>query len=236
MCFYFSNSKRVFDLANRYGRKTDIIEKVKEIIEQQYRISAFTQPICPIITAYESIEVAKWGLIPSWTRTIEDAQKIRKMTINARDETVFNLPSFRNPILSQRCLISATGYFEFHHREKSVIPYYIFLRHEEIFSFGGIYEHWQNPDTKEITKTFTIITVPANELCAQIHNGGKNPFRMPLIVRPEDEAHWVDNSLKANNIKQFFQPFDANKMNAYPISKDFTKKRPDDASIIEKAA
>jgi len=236
MCFYASNSKRALELGKRYNRKTDNTETANEVVEEQYRVSAFTHPTCPVITEKESIESAKWGLIPHWTRDFEEAQKIRKMCLNARAETVFNLPSFRNPILSQRCLIPATGYFEFHHREKSVIPYYIFLRHEEIFSFGGIYERWQNPDTKEITQTFTVITVPANELCAQIHNGGKNPFRMPLIVRPEDEAHWIDNSLKANDIKQFFQPFDANKMDAYPISKDFTKKRPDDASIIEKAA
>jgi putative SOS response-associated peptidase YedK len=236
MCFYSSNSKRALDLEKRYIRKTDIIETSNEFIEQKYRISAFTHPACPVITDSDSIEIAKWGLIPHWTQDFEEAQKIRKMCLNARAETVFNLPSFRSPILSKRCLIPATGYFEFHHREKSVFPYYIFLKNEEIFSFGGIYERWQNPVKMEITQTFTIITVPANELCTQIHNGGKTPFRMPLIVHREDETQWLDNSLKANDIKQFFKSFDTNRMDAYPISKDFTKKRPDDASIIEKAA
>ena len=59
---------------------------------------------------------------------------------------------------------------------------------------------------------------------------------MPLIINREQEEQWLDHSLKPIDIKQFFQPFDANQMDAYRISGDFTKKRPDDASIIERAA
>ena len=224
-------------MAKRYGLKTDIIEMAKEIIEEQkYKINAFTHPHCPIVTTNENLEVAQWGLIPNWTKTAQDAQKVKKMTLNARAETVFSLPSFRSPILTKRCLIPVTGYFEFHHREKSVIPYYIFLKNEEIFSFGGIYDLWQNPVTLEMMQTYTIITVPANELCASIHNGGKNPFRMPLIISRENEPQWIDNKLNKNDINRFFQPFDANRMDAYPVSKDFMKKLPGDATIIEKAA
>jgi len=237
MCFYTASNKRALALAKRYNLKTDIIEMAKEIIEEQkYRISAFTNPLCPMVTDSPSMEVAQWGLIPSWMKTAHDAQKIRNMCLNARSETVFSKPVFRTPILAKRCLIPATGYFEFHHREKAVIPYYIYLKNEEIFSFGGMYERWKNPLTKETVQTFTILTLPANELCAQIHNGGKNPFRMPLIIGKEYENLWLDNTLKNTDIQQFFQPFDADQMDAYPISKDFLKKLPDDASIIERAA
>jgi putative SOS response-associated peptidase YedK len=237
MCFYTANNKRALALAKRYGLKTDIIEMAKEIIEEQkYRVNAFTHPLCPVVTANENLEVARWGLIPFWTKTTEEAQKIRKMCLNARAETVFSLPSFRAPIITKRCLYPVTGYFEFQHEQRMAIPYHIFLKNEEIFSIGGMYELWQNPYTKETTQTFTILTVPANALCAKIHNGGKNPFRMPLIISQENEVHWLDNTLKNTDIQQFFQPFDANQMDAYPISKDFLKKSPDDASIIERAA
>jgi putative SOS response-associated peptidase YedK len=209
---------------------------VQEILDEKYRISAFTHPPRPVITQNESIEIARWGLIPHWTKTPEDAKKFSKMCINARAETVFNLPSFRMPIQSKRCLIPATGYFEFHHQDKSVIPYYIFLKDEEIFSFGGMYEQWINPVTGETAQTYTILTVPSNELCTRIHNGGKNPFRMPLIIGREKEEQWLDKSLNNTDIKQFFLPFDTSRMDAYPVSKDFLKKSPDDASIIEPAA
>ena len=236
MCFFNSNSKRALSLAKRFGRKTDIIEIAQEILDEQYRITAFTHPACPVITSNENIEVATWGLIPPWTKTVEDAKKISKMCLNAKSETVFQLPSFRSPILTKRCLIPSTGYFEFHHSDNAVTPYYIFLRNEEIFSLGGLYELWRHPETKEMKQTFTLLTVPANDLCTRIHNGGKNPFRMPLIIGREAEESWLDNSLKTNDIKQFFAPFDTDLMNAYPVSKDFLKKNPHDASIIEPAA
>jgi len=224
------------DLANRYGRKTDIFEIVQEILDEQYKVTAFTHPDCPIITPNPSIQVAKWGLIPAWTKTEEEAMKLRKMTLNARSETVFSLPSFRIPIYQKRCLIPSTGYFEFHHKEKEVIPHYIFLKNEEIFSIGGMYEIWQNPDSKEVTQTFTILTTPANELCSKIHNAGKNAFRMPLIITKEKEEEWLNNTLTIEDIKQFFLPFDHHQMDAYPISKDFLKKNPKDLSIIVPAA
>ena len=237
MCFYNSKSKRALALAKRYGVKTDIIEMAKQILEeQQYRINAFTHPACPIISNGADVEVANWGLIPHWTKTVEDAKKLSKMTINARSETVFEKPAFRTSILQKRCLVPSTGYFEFHHSDKTVTPYYIFLKDEDIFSIGGIYEHWRNQKTDEITQTFSILTVPANKLCAKIHNGGKTPFRMPLIIDRENEKLWLDSSLKNTDIQQFFQPFDNDRMDAYPISRDFLKKRADDASIIEKAA
>jgi len=230
MCFYFSNSKRALELANRYGRKTDMLETSAET--PRYKINAFTHPICPVVTEKENIESAKWGLIPAWTKTAAEADKIRKICLNARTETVFDLPSFRNPILTKRCLIPATGYFEFHHQDKSAIPYYIFLKDEEIFSFGGLYETWRNHESGETAQTFTILTVSANKLCAEIHNGGKNPFRMPLIIRREKEDEWLDHTLRRADIKQFFQPFNTDMMDARPVPNDFLKKSPDDASII----
>ena len=236
MCFYSANSKRAMALAKRYNLKTDIIEMAKEIIEEQkYRISAFTNPLCPIVTESQSMEVAHWGLIPSWTKTTQDAQKIRNICLNARVETVFSKPAFRTPILKKRCLMPVTGFFEFHHARVGLIPYHIFLRNDEIFSIAGMYEKWLNPATNETLQTFSILTTSANELCAKIHNGGKNPFRMPVIIGKENEILWLDNSLKKSDIQQFFQPFDANMMDAYPISKDFLKRSPDDASIIEPA-
>jgi len=256
MCFYFSNSRRALDLANRYGRKagkfdTSRIEAFGGVQEAQYKITAFTYPLCTVITAddgnggkdgSDGIGTAKWGLIPAWKKTVEEAEKSRKICLNARAETVFELPSFRSPVLAKRCLIPATGYFEFHHRDKKAIPYYIFLKDEEIFSFGGIYDQWRNPVTNETERTFAIITVPANRLCSDIHNGGKNPFRMPLILERagsggrncgENESRWLDPSLKKPDIERFFQPFDTSRMDAYPVSGDFLKKNPGDASIIE---
>ena len=218
MCFYNSQSKRALDLAKRYGRRSDIIEMVQEIIDEQYKITAFVNPDCAIVTPDANLQVAKWGLIPHWIKSKEDALKISKMTLNAKSETAFTLPSFRVPIMKRRCLVPSTGYFEFHHEDKEVVPYRIFVKDEEIFSLGGVYEQWVNPETNEPSETFSILTVPANELCAEIHNGGKNPFRMPLIISRADEERWLDRSLNANDVKQLMIPFESDRMDAYPVA------------------
>jgi len=236
MCFYNSCSKRALAVAKRYGRKTDLIEIVQEILDEQYKITAFSHPDCYMIANDENVYAAGWGLIPHWTKTEADAKKVSKMTLNARSETVFSLLSFRVPIQTNRCLIPSTGYFEFQHTGKEVTPYYIYLKNEEIFSIAGVYERWRHPVTKEIITTFSILTVPANELCATIHNGGKNPFRMPLIIPPSSEEKWLDPSLNKTEIGGFFQPYNTELMDAYAISKDFLKRNPKDVSIIERAA
>ena len=89
-------------------------------------------------------------------------------------------------------VVPVTGYFEFHHSGKEVTPHYIFLKDEEVFGLRGLCDEWEHPDTGEIVQTFTVLTVPANELCRGIHNGGKNPFRMPLIIGKENENRWLD--------------------------------------------
>jgi putative SOS response-associated peptidase YedK len=236
MCFYNSYSKRALDLAKRYSRKTDLIEIVQEILDEQYKITAFTNPDCPVITRSPDVQLAQWGLVPGWVQSGEDASKIRKMNLIARSETAFNLPSFRRAIQSRRCLIPSTGYFEFQHIGKNVIPHYIFLRDEPIFSFGGIVEFWQNPSTGETIQTFAVLTTAANSLCTAIHNGGKNPGRMPVIIRRENEERWLDNALKVDEIKPFFEPLEAGRMNAWPVAGDFMKRNPKDSSLIEPAA
>lgn len=236
MCFHNSMSAKAQTLAVRYGRKTDIIETVKEIIEEEYHINAFSNPECAIITSDEEIQAFIWGLIPFWAQDEEKANGIRRMTYNARSETIFKLPSFREPILKKRCLVPSTGYFEYHHNEdETTTPYYIYLPDEEIFSFAGIYDIWHDKETGEIFKTFSIITTDANKLTAEIHNGGKNSQRMPVILPKADEEKWLDGKLTKEQIESLMKPFDAKQMDAYTIHNDFIKKSPKDKSILEKA-
>ena len=231
MCFYCAQSKKALELAKRYGRKSNIIEMAQEVLNEQYKINAFAHPVCAIVTENESIVTAQWGLIPAWIKTSTDAAKMSKMCLNARSETVFEKPVFKG-IHSKRCLLPVTGYFEFQHTTNGVLPYYIFLRDEDIFSLGGIIETWQKPETKETIQTFTILTTAANSLCAKIHNGGKNPHRMPVIVGKENEEIWLDKSLNENDIKLFFRSYDDGKMDAYQVVRDFMKRN--DKTVIER--
>jgi len=224
MCFYNAQNKRAFEIAKRYGRRTDIIEMAREIIEEKKVQKAFLHPDCLIITKQELLQTAKWGLIPFWVTDVERIESIRNMTINAKSETVFTLPSFRDSVRKRRCLLPSTGFYEYHHEEKNAIPYRIVLRDIEIFSLAGIYDEWQHPETKEAIRTFSVLTVPANELCMFIHNGGRNPGRMPVIIPKSDEEKWLSPDLKEGEIKTLLNPYESSLMDACALEKDFLKR------------
>lgn len=239
-------SAKAIKLAKRYRRQSDIVEIYQDILNERYNVSAFTNPLWPIITHENEIQVYTWGLIPFWMKAkgnteidrkeaIERANSIRKRTYNARAETLFELPSFRTPIRHNRCIIPSTGYFEYHHQpDGATTPYYIYLKNEPVFSMAGIFDSWLNPQTGKEEYTFSMITTEANDLTGEIHNGGKNPRRMPLIIPKENEEIWLKPSLSETEIKSFLKTFPSNDMDAYVVRSDFRKKNPHDKTILDK--
>lgn len=234
MCFHNSMREKAENLGIRYNRKIEIIEEWDEDI-RRYHINAFTNPDCPVVTNDNEIQMYKWGLIPFWTKTEADAGEIRRMTYNAKAETIFQKPSFREPIRKRRCLIPSTGYFEWRHDGDKKIPYYIFLKNEPIFSMAGIYDRWADPATGVVLETFSILTTEANPLTAYIHNDPKTGNRMPLILSKEDEEKWLNPELSEKDIASLLKPFPEKEMKAYVIEKDFIKKNPYDSSILQRA-
>ena len=225
-------SAKAVKLAARYGRKSDVVEIYQDILNEQYHVSAFTFPKYPIITTLKEIQVFNWGLIPFWIKTEEDADEIRRMTLNARADTIFEKPSFREPIMKKRCIVPSTGYFEWRHEGTKKIPYYIYLKDEPIFSMAGIYDSWLDKETGEELSTFSIITTDTNPLTDYIHN---TKHRMPTILPKEDEERWLDPDLQKADVTSLLKPFDANKMDAYIIEKDFIKKISTDPTILQRA-
>lgn len=215
MCFYNSMSKKAKELAARYGRKTDIIETLHEVIDEQEKINAFKHPLCAIVTGDEEIQAFNWGLIPYWVKNSDQAKDMAKMTLNAKAETIFEKPSFRQPILSKRCLVPSTGFYEWRHEDKNKIPYFIWLKDTDIFSLAGIYEVWNSPEGKSV-HTFSVITTVANPLMEYIHNSKK---RMPVILLPEDEEKWLSPTLKKPDISDLMNPVDENLMEAKILEK-----------------
>ena len=232
MCFHNSMSKKAIELAARYGRKSDIIEIAQDIINEQYHVNAFGFPKYPVITSSDEIQIYNWGLIPFWIKSEKDAEEIRKMTLNARADTVFQKPSFRESILKRRCLIPSTGYFEWRHEGNKKIPYYIYLKNEEIFSMAGIFDHWKDPATNKVYFTFSIITTETNTLTGYIHN---TKHRMPAILSKEDEEVWLKPDLLKKEIDSLLHPYAVDKMDAYIIKNDFIKKSPNDKTLLQRA-
>jgi putative SOS response-associated peptidase YedK len=190
-------------------------------IQPSYYVNAFSIPACPVLPDIDKDEfhLMYWGLIPYWVKTPEDAERIRLQTMNARSETLFEKPSFRMAIKKRRCLIPTDGFFEWRQYQEKNYPYYIHLKHHEIFSIAGIWDIWKNPETKEDIWTFSVITCDANPLMAQIHNKKK---RMPVILPKGVEMTWLDKGLTDKEIQHLLQQYPVDEMQAYTISKRIT--------------
>ena len=199
MCFHSKQTKSAQEVENRFNAKIERTELFQSIEDN----NGFNFPKNPIITNEKPniIQHYNWGLIPSWA--IDD--DIKKLTLNARIETINEKPSFKNSI-NKRCLVIANGFYEWQwldSKGKNKIKYEIGIGNDELFAFAGLYSQWINTITGEIKDTYTIVTTQANELMAEIHNTKK---RMPIILKPEDEEKW----LNLKPINEFAFPYQVN--------------------------
>ncbi len=218
MCYFSSISVSFKIIEDRFGAKFVQSESFLPV----YSASAFTFPSLPVISNAdpERIVLMQWGLIPFWSKDNETAVKIREKTLNSRSETIFEKSAFRHAIQSKRCLVIADGFFEWRHFGKKTYPYYIRLKNHELFAFAGIWDNWKNTDSGEILLTFSIITTRANSLLEKIHNTKK---RMPVILPGEKENYWLENNLEKETIQSLLQPYNADEMEAYPVSRTGNK-------------
>jgi len=130
--------------------------------------------------APRDLEQLRWGLVPSFARDARDAARL----INARVETLDTKPSFRNLLASKRCLVAADGFYEWQKRGTVKQPFYLTRGDGRLLAMAGLGDTWMSPDG-EIVETVTIVTKPADERVAAIHD------RMPGILDESRHAEWL---------------------------------------------
>jgi putative SOS response-associated peptidase YedK len=158
----------------------------------------------------------KWGLIPSWMKTPPTTTTL----INARIETVAEKPSFRTAYKRRRCLIPASGFYEWQKTAGPKQPYYIYMKGEAVMTFAGIWEHWTDAGGSEI-ETAAIITAPASKSIEGIHH------RMPVVVGAGDRDGWLTGGKGAMDVVRSNIEFDY-----HPVSRAVNNVRNEDKSLI----
>ncbi|MCF8430116.1 MAG: SOS response-associated peptidase [Bacteroidia bacterium] len=194
MCFHSKQGKDAQTLEKRFKAKL----KSNDLVVTADRFNGFTFPKTPVITNKNKheIQLFNWGLIPTWAKD----ESIRASTLNARIETISDLPSFKNNV-NNRCLILIDGFYEWKWLDtkgKEKQQYLISLPNDEPFAFAGIYSEWTNKKTGELLKTYSIITTEANPFMAEIHNTKK---RMPVILTPQNESDWLNETINPLTFK-----------------------------------
>ena len=156
--------------------------------------------------------------------------------MNAKGESLFERKIFKDVIQNKRCLVLCSGFFEWRHKKTEgkkkteKYPFYVTLKNNEMFVFGGVWDSFTDYETGEIYNTFSIITTEANDIMEIVHNSKK---RMPLIIDPDKAMDWLKPDLSINEIKTFIKPFDTKQMKAKSIAKinPFMLKNHDHPSV-----
>ncbi len=155
----------------------------------------------------------RWGLIPSWAKDATIGNKLS----NARGETVSEKPSFRSAFKTRRCVIPASGFYEWQAANGVKQPWYMTLRSGEPMAFAGIWETWQTAGAEPI-ETCCIITTAGNELMQPIHD------RMPVILNPDSWEQWLSpNEHNPDNLLPLIRPFDSAPMQAWAVTRELNK-------------
>jgi putative SOS response-associated peptidase YedK len=165
----------------------------------------------------------RWGLIPFWMK-----EKPKVPHINARAETVHKLPLFREAFARRRCLIPATGFYEWQKRADGKQPYRFVRKDLEPFAFAGIWEY-ARLDGEAILSAAIIVGEP-NPLTSAVHD------RMPVILMPNDYDAWLDKETSIEVARAMLKPYDAVLMKAYAVSRAVNSVKNDEESLIEPVA
>ncbi len=162
---------------------------------------------------------AHWGLVPHWVKTQKQKLDLWNKTINARGESIFEKPSFKDSATNKRCILYVDGFFEYHYYRGKAYPCFIFRTDNEPMAIGGLWSENLDKESGEIFKSFTLVTTKANEFMAKIHNNPKlKEARMPLILNKEEEEEWLSNN-KKEKIKALIKPSFAPELSFHTVQK-----------------
>jgi putative SOS response-associated peptidase YedK len=152
--------------------------------------------------------------------------KFGSRLINARIEGIEEKPSFRQAFSKRRCIVPFDGYYEWQKTPEGKVPYRIQLKNTEIFTIAGLYEHWKDPEGKQVD-SFTLITREANPTIRHLHD------RQPFVLLPEQEKLWLDNHIPSKDLIHELDEVPGEYFTWYRVSTRVNKVTENDAGLIE---
>ena len=169
------------------------------------------------------LTLMRWGLVPAWAKEADDG------LINARCETVNEKPSFRQAFRQRRCIIPASGFYEWVRQDGKKLPYYVRMTDGSPMPFAGIWETWRSAEG-QVLESCAILTTAANATVAPIHD------RMPVILHPDEFSLWLDRQVHdIEKLSPLFSPYPADRLISYPVSTRVNSPATDGPECVERS-
>ncbi len=180
-------------------------------------------PVLHLVAGERQFDSMRWQLVPA----AEPMFTTKLSTINARSETVFKSPLFRDLVLRQRCIVPLSGFYEWKRTGETKRPFKIHLQDEPIMSVAGIWDTWR-PGTSDERRSFSILTTSANEFMREIHD------RMPVILDRDDEEEWLDPRVREPDaLRGLLKPCPSSWLKAVEVSTLVNSSKNDSPALLE---
>jgi len=164
-----------------------------------------------------------WGLVPFWA---QDAKSGFRM-INARSETAAEKPAFRKAMKYRRCLIPASGFYEWKREGRFRQPYYFHPAEDSLFGFAGLWEANAKVERGGEWLSCCVLTTGANRLMEPVHH------RMPVILHPEDYAAWLDpQNHEVGDLLPLLKPLSPSRMKCHAVSPEVNRVGNDHSGLV----
>ena len=196
-------------------------------LQPRYNICPTTEidTIVPVLDK-RGVVPMRWGLVPSWwSKTLKE---MRLATFNARAETVAVKPMFRDSFKKRRCLIPASGYYEWQDTPSGKQPYYFTRRDGQIITIAGLWSKWTDKATGTDLHSCTMVITEPNRIAAEVHD------RMPVILEAKDFEQWERGDMK--DAAALMKSAAEDVLQKWPVSKRVNSSRTsdEDATLIER--
>ena len=208
MCSRFLLLRQHYDdLLNRLGiaRRVDTVSRFEiapgtaiAVVRQTAPATGVLSSALPVRTA----ELLRWGFVPAWAKAVES-----RPLINAHAETVALKPTFRDAFRTRRCVIPASGYYEWQTAGRTKKPWLVQRRDQQPFAFAGVWESWRGLDAPPL-ETCALLTTEPNETTREIHD------RMPVMLTVEQCETWLTPEADAAALTPLLQSSPAQDLSA----------------------
>ena len=167
---------------------------------------------------------ARWGLVPAW---VKDLSSFRALLFNARAETVGEKHAFRDAARRARCVLPASGFYEWRSEGDGKQPYYVRRRDGAPMALAGLYAERA---VGQPSRSATVLTTEPNELLANLHD------RMPVILERAAIARWLDPDARdVFELDDLLRPCASELLEAYPVGRAVGNARIDEAGLVQRA-
>ena len=160
----------------------------------------------------------RWGIIPGWWK--KPLKELKLATFNARAETIAEKPMFKDAFKRRRCLMPASGYYEWHDTPEGKQPYYFTRADGQVMTIAAIQDMWRNPETNEPVRSCAMVITEPNKFVAEVHD------RMPVILEAKDFEQWERGELK--DAAALMKPADEGVLQKWPVSTRVNSSRADE--------